>query len=54
VGEKSEARLDKMTMLAFGDTVLLRSMRTRHTMSNAGALKISVETMILTPPVRLN
>jgi hypothetical protein len=49
VGEKSEARLDKMTMLAFGDTVLLRSMRTRHTMSNAGALKISMETMILTP-----
>jgi hypothetical protein len=38
-----------MTVLAFHDTILLRRMRTGYTLSNAGALKISMEVVILTP-----
>jgi hypothetical protein len=43
-----------MTMLALGHPILLRGMRTRDAMRDAGALKISMQLMVLTTPIRLN
>ena len=43
-----------MSMLAFGDTVLLGRMWTRDTMRYARALKVSMETMIFPTPIGLD
>jgi hypothetical protein len=43
-----------MAVLAFGNTVLLRGVRTGHTVIDARALKIAIQLMIFTNPVRLN
>jgi hypothetical protein len=52
--EESEAGLDKMSMLAFSYTILLRRMRTRDTVRDTRALEVGMKTVILTAPVGLN
>ena len=41
-------------MLTFRNTVLLGRVRARHTVRDAGVLKIAMELVILTAPIRLN
>jgi hypothetical protein len=54
MSKKSKTYFDQMTMLAFGDDVLLRSVGTRDTMNYACALKITMKVMILPTPIGLN
>ena len=44
----------QVAMLAFGNTVLLRVVRTRNAMRDACALEIAMQPMILATPVRLD
>jgi hypothetical protein len=41
-------------MFAFGSTVLLVGVRTRHMMGNAISLKVFVETLVLATPIILH
>ena len=41
-------------MLALGHPVLLRGMGTRDAMRDAGALKIAMQLVVLTTPIRLD
>ena len=43
-----------MSMFAFNNAVLLRGVRTRHTMGYARTLKIAMQLMVLTAPIRLD
>ena len=43
-----------MTVFAFSNPVLLRRVWTRHTMRDPGALKIAMQLMVLTTPIRLD
>jgi hypothetical protein len=42
VGKESKASFNEMAVLAFGNTVLLRGVRTGHTVIDARALKIAM------------
>jgi hypothetical protein len=54
VSKESKASFNEMTMLAFSNIVLLGGVRTGHTVRNTRALKIAMQLMIITTPVRLN
>jgi hypothetical protein len=54
MSEKSKTSLDQVTVFALGNPVLLRSMRTRNAMRNTSALKVAMQLMILTTPIRLD
>ena len=43
-----------MMVFAFSNPVLLRGVRARHTMRDPSALKITVQSVVLATPVRLN
>ena len=43
-----------MTVFTFSNTVLLRGVRARYSMRDSCPLKITVQPMIFTTPVRLN
>jgi hypothetical protein len=43
-----------MTVLAFSDVVLLGGVRTGHTVRGTRALKIAMQLVVFTTPVRLN
>jgi hypothetical protein len=54
MSEKSKTSLDQVTVFALGNPVLLRSMRIRNALRNTSALKVAMQLMILTTPIRLD
>jgi hypothetical protein len=54
VSKESKASFNEMAMLAFSNAVLLGGVRIGHTVRNARALKIAMQLMVFTTPVRLN
>jgi hypothetical protein len=49
-----KANFNEMSVLAFNNVVLLGGVRTGHTVRDAHALKIAMQLMTFTTPVRLN
>jgi hypothetical protein len=54
VSKESKASFNEMAMLAFRNAVLLGGVRIGHTVRNTHALKLAMQLMIFTTPVRLN
>jgi hypothetical protein len=54
VSKESKASFNEMVVLALGNAILLGYARIGHTLRNARALKIAMQLIIFTTPVRLN
>jgi hypothetical protein len=54
VSKESKANFNEMAVLAFGNAILLGGVRIGHMVRDACALKITMQLMIFTTPVRLN
>jgi hypothetical protein len=52
--KESKASFNEMAVLAFRNAILLKGVRTGHTVRYAHALKIAMQLMIFTTQVRLN
>jgi hypothetical protein len=54
VSKESKACFNKMAVLVFSNAILLRGVRIGHMVRDARALKIAMQLMIFTTPIRLN